>query len=60
MGGGVCDSQTWTSADLTNNNLEKLCLSDQSARLHNYGAKATITGGAGDQREARLDQSPAV
>lgn len=41
-------SQIRTSADLTNNNLDEVCLSEQSARLRNHGAELAITGGAGD------------
>ena len=56
-----------TSAELINNNLDKLSLSDHSARPHNHTTEEAITGRARDMTDssldhwkALLDQSPAA
>lgn len=56
-GGGF---QTRTSAELINDNLDESCPSDRSDRPGNHAAEVTMAGGAGDQGEATLAQSPAA
>lgn len=56
-----------TSAELINNNLDKLSLSDHSVRPHNHTTEEAIrdrakdmTGSSLDQWKALLDRSPAA
>lgn len=65
----ACWRASWmrTSAELINNNLDKLSLSDHSARPHNHTTEEVITGRARDMTDssldhwkALLDQSPAA
>ena len=57
----------WTSAELINNNLDKLALSDHSIYPHHHATEETImdrtkdmTDSSLDQCKALLDQSPAA
>lgn len=58
----VCWRASWarTSAELINNNLDKLSLSDHSACPHNHTTEEAVTGWARDMTDSSLDHWKAL